>query len=144
MTSPLHLKTYAYTQFSVKALPGGQLTATPKMDISFNYTVTRKNERRVTLEIRIGTSKNEAFSYEVNIAMEGLIEINPEYPINDVEQIACINAISVLFSAARETLLTLTGRCVGGPLFLPTLNFKDLAQQTEHLKKQGKNSVAAG
>ena len=126
MTSLLHLKSYAFTQLSIKAIPNGNLTVEPKLDVSINYTIEEQNERRVQFGIRIDSSDKGIFGYEVIAQIEALISVNVDYPIQNVEQAACINSVSILFSAAREIILTLTGRCIPGPLFLPTVSFVDI------------------
>ena len=129
MNSILHLKSYAFSQFSVKTVPGGSLEVEPKMDVSIAYTPVTGNSRRVQLGIRIGSSEKEVYGYEVDILMEALILVNSEYKIKDIERAACVNAASILFSAAREAVLTLTGRCIPGALFLPTINFLKVIEQ---------------
>lgn len=46
------------------------------------------------------------------------------------EDLAAVNGASLLWSAVREQVLTVTSRMLAGPVTLPTMNFHDLKQGT--------------
>lgn len=55
------------------------------------------------------------------------------------EDLAAVNGASLLWSALREQVLTVTARMMAGPVMLPTMSFHDLAQckDLEVLPKAG-------
>ena len=140
MTSFLHLKSYAYTQLSVKANPEGALTVQPKMDVSINYAMESETDRRVKLGLNLGSSEKGAYGYDIVIQMEALISVNKDYPIQNLEHAACVNTMSILFSAAREILLSLTSRCIAGPVFLPTINFAEIVSGEIQIPQPAKSA----
>ena len=66
--------------------------------------------------------------YEVTFQVVGQFSVlDPSY--NDKEKLVRINGTSILYSAAREMVLLVTGRGPWGPYQLPTVNFQTLSQQ---------------
>ena len=52
----------------------------------------------------------------------------------DPEDLAAVNGASMLWSAVREQVLTITSRMRAGPVVLPSVHFHDLKKQTEASK----------
>jgi len=75
--------------------------------------------------------------YTIDIATEGVILIpKGAEKLADPEDLAAVNGASLLWSAVREQVLSITSRMRAGPVVLPTVHFHDL-------KKQAKAEVAA-
>lgn len=127
--SPLQLKQHFFTEFSVKAFEKGSQKAEIVMEpaIACGRDPKLPNHWRLVLEFKLKSADPEKpFLYEAEAAILGLIEVNSGYPEEKREQLAFVNGLSLLYSALREMLLTVTGRCAQGALCLPTLNFADL------------------
>jgi preprotein translocase subunit SecB len=68
--------------------------------------------------------------YTLDVALEGVILVpqgaeNPAPP----DDLAFINGLAMLWSAAREQILSLTSRMRAGPVMLPTVHFHDLRKE---------------
>ena len=63
--------------------------------------------------------------YEIAITIAGIFRVVVEMDPAAARRLAYVNGMSILYSAARETVLLLTGRFPAGPFVLPTLSFVD-------------------
>lgn len=71
---------------------------------------------------------NQKFApYKIDIAVEGIVLVpNGAEKLGPPEDLAVVNGTSLLWSAAREQVLSLTARMQAGPVMLPTVHFHDL------------------
>lgn len=71
---------------------------------------------------------NQKFSpYTIDIAVEGIVLVpNGAEKLGLPEDLAVVNGTSLLWSAVREQVLSLTARMRAGPVMLPTVHFHDL------------------
>ena|SRR5437867_4203760 len=127
--SPLQLKQHFFTHFAVRAFEKGS----PEAVASFEPAVFCEREPelanhwRLGLVIKLkGANHEKPLLYEVEVALQGIVEVNSDFPEEKREQLAFVNGLSLLYSASREMLLTATGRCAHGPMCLPTLNFAEI------------------
>ena len=68
----------------------------------------------------------------VDIEAGALIQPLPSAEvIADIENIVVVNGTSMLWSAIREQVCTLTARMPAGQLMLPTVNFLDLKRKRD-------------
>lgn len=76
-------------------------------------------------------SMNQKFSpYTIDIATEGVVLVpNGAEKLGSPEDLAVVNGTSLLWSAVREQVLSLTARMRAGPVMLPTVHFHDLKKQ---------------
>ena len=74
---------------------------------------------------------NQQFApYKIDVAVEGLVLIpKGAEKIGDPDDLAAVNGASLLWSAAREQVLTITSRMRAGPVVLPTVHFHDLRKK---------------
>ncbi len=80
------------------------------------------NLYQITLEISVEPENEERrIPYKINLVAVGLFMVDEK--VEDPEKLLRINASSILFSAAREYLITITSRGPWPPLFLPTISF---------------------
>jgi preprotein translocase subunit SecB len=145
--SPLQLKEHSFTNVRVKCIADGSPTASPslKQSIWFDAVANTTNQWRLTLTIEV-TNENpqKPFLYEAEIQIQGTVEVGNEFPSNKREQLALVNGLSVLYSAAREMLLNITSRSAHGGLNLPTLSFVKLVDDALKQKaEQDKNAEPA-
>ncbi len=75
------------------------------------------------LTISLKEETKKSFPYDFKVSLVGFFEIDSSCPDNEVDLLLSVNAPSVLFSAARELLLLVTGRARFFPLMLPTVIF---------------------
>lgn len=76
-------------------------------------------------------STSQKFSpYTIDIATEGVVLVpNGAEKLGSPEDLAVVNGTSLLWSAVREQVLSLTARMRAGPVMLPTVHFHDLKKQ---------------
>lgn len=70
--------------------------------------------------------EDDHFPYSFEVIIEGVFGLKDSASIEDCKKTVVINGASVLYSAAREQLMTLSGRHMYGPMLLPALNFQHL------------------
>lgn len=69
--------------------------------------------------------------YCIDIEAAGIVQLaNGADKIGTPHDLVTVNGASLLWSAIREQLLTLTSRMPAGPVMLPTVHFHDLKQPT--------------
>jgi len=142
--SPLQLKEHKFTNLRVKSIEGGSGSASPslKPSIWFEAVANIPNQWRLVLTLEL-TSADPAkpFLYEADIQVQGTVEVNDGFPADKKEQLALVNGLSVLYSAAREMLLNITARSAHGAVNLPTLSFVQLV--AEALKQKAETQQPA-
>lgn len=76
-------------------------------------------------------ASNQKFSpYTIDIATEGVVLVpKGAETLGAPEDLAVVNGTSLLWSAVREQVLSLTARMRAGPVMLPTVHFHDLKKQ---------------
>lgn len=74
--------------------------------------------------------KQKYSPYLIDIAAEGVVLVpNGAEKLGPPEDLAIVNGTSLLWSAVREQVLSLTARMRAGPVMLPTVHFHDLKKQ---------------
>lgn len=86
--------------------------------------------------------------YRIDIEAAGIVQLaKGAEKIGSPHDLVTVNGASLLWSAVREQLLTLTSRMPAGPVMLPTVHFHDLKEPTiepvEHAAPQTKARKAA-
>lgn len=72
--------------------------------------------------------------YTIEVAVEGVVLIpKGAEQYGAPEDLAAVNGASLLWSAVREQVLSITSRMRAGPAMLPTVHFHDLKQNTAQL-----------
>lgn len=70
--------------------------------------------------------------YQIDVEARGVVLIpNGAEKLAPPDDLAAVNGASLLWSALREQVLTVTSRMMNGSVMLPTMNFHDLKQQPE-------------
>jgi preprotein translocase subunit SecB len=72
------------------------------------------------------TDAQKPFIYEADVAIQGVVEVQQNFPTERREQLAVVNGLSLLYSAIREMLLMMTARSGHGPMCVPTLSFIEI------------------
>ena len=70
--------------------------------------------------------------YKVDVAVEGVVLLpKGAEKLGDAEDLAAVNGASILWSAVREQVLTITSRMRAGPVVLPSVHFHDLKKRND-------------
>lgn len=91
-----------------------------------NNTEERIPEYQIRLQI---TSISDLLSYRIDIELTGFLDVSPRIPKKDRELVAFNNGATLLYSSARDFLLTVTSRGPNPPLMLPTTIFLGTVEQ---------------
>lgn len=78
---------------------------------------------RCEITVRSKTKKELKHPYKFSIAFVGFFWVIDEFPAERVEVMARTNAPAVLYSAAREALLSVSGRGRYPAILLPSITF---------------------
>jgi preprotein translocase subunit SecB len=79
---------------------------------------------RWSFEVSVQFKDDPRFPYNLRIVMLGFFKVSNEYPAENVEMLARVNGPALLYSAAREAVVTITSRS-GSPTaaLLPSVSF---------------------
>jgi preprotein translocase subunit SecB len=132
---PLQLDQYTFSKLCVETNFGHKPeTLAPMVNVQIQAglgpVVGAENKYQVMLELSSlrAPDGTGTLPYEVTFQVVGQFSVlDPSY--NDKEKLVRINGTSILYSAAREMVLLVTGRGPWGPYQLPTVNFQTLSQQ---------------
>ncbi len=127
MNSPLALDTYFFPVVSVAAdhqyrqeTDQGQPEYVTKVGIEHDAD---NNRYQVVLEIiSEPESEEKRQPYSIQLVAIGLFRVDPSWP-DDPIKLLHINGASILYSAAREFLITITARGPWGQIILPSISF---------------------
>jgi preprotein translocase subunit SecB len=147
MKSPLILDNYFFPVAQVISNPA----APEGVDVNdIQYTIKThlaksKSEDiyQVSVEIFSPPEDEEDIqqAYELHIVAVGLFRVAPDWP--DPDRMLKVNGCSILYSSAREFLITITSRMPYGAVTLPTISFnntKDEKQTEESTPKSKKRT----
>lgn len=151
--SPLQVKHYHFTELSVMARPDieiGKLDygsepyppmdeANLQADISLGKPDGESDPHQFVVFLAISgcPGKDSHFPYLFAAKLEGVFTIDHDSDIEERERLVVCNGASILYSAAREQLLSLTARHKYGPMLLPTANFNGLFPAAERAEETG-------
>lgn len=89
-------------------------------------------------------SEQKYAPYKVDVAVEGVVLIpKGAEKLGDPEDLAAVNGASMLWSAVREQVLTITSRMRAGPVVLPSVHFHDLKKRNEVSEVASSPAIAA-
>jgi preprotein translocase subunit SecB len=137
--SLLQLENYFFTKIEVNANKRfkGQTKAAPlnpEVKVSIGKNKEEPLKYGVMLQLAIKSSDSEIHPYDINLECIGAIsfdkDLMEEIPDKEKEKlkehVATVNGASILYSAARDFILTLTARGPWRAMVLPTKTFSDL------------------
>jgi preprotein translocase subunit SecB len=133
MDSPLILLEYCFPVVQVVANPNINPEANIKAtqyDIEVGLAKSENDEvYQVTVDIASIDDQQEGeqgVPYNIHLVALGHFKVHPEWP--DPDKMVSVNGASILYSAAREFLITITSRGPWGQISLPTKSFNQLKE----------------
>jgi preprotein translocase subunit SecB len=130
--SPLKVKNYFVTALSVKANPivegtqvplAGEANVITKVEAA--QRTDNKRDWKVALQLNCEPVEKNSGSYVASMELIGFFEVSEDYPEDRIADIVAANAPAILYGAARELILLVTGRGPFPPLSLPSASFVD-------------------
>lgn len=131
MESPLALIEYCFPVAQVVANPEREIDSDINY-IQFDAEVGLSESAdgglyQVTVEITsiepMETDKGKN-PYDIHVVALGHFKVHPDWP--DPEKLVRINGASILYSAAREFIITITSRGPWGAITIPTKSFQTI------------------
>lgn len=127
--SPLTVQEYFFPHVEVTADPdftSQESENLSEIDLQTKVVVISPDEEgdtyQVTLEITVLPEDEETIApYSVHLIAVGLFTVDEQW--KDPEKLMNITGASILYSAAREFLITITSRGPWPPMILPTVSF---------------------
>lgn len=136
--TPLLLETYFFTRVHCEANPdytdeGNRALSRNdlEVDLQLEFLQHKKDPDRYQLALNVAGIRagEKPLPYTIDFKVVGFFSVNPEFGHHNIEKLVRINGASMLYTAAREQVLMITGRGPWGGFTLPTLNFHHLDVQ---------------
>lgn len=117
-----------------------------KMDVQLESgTAEDEKEEPKHFMIRLGITldkeRQHDIPYDISIELVGFFEVSKSMPIEKRAELVLANGASILYSAARESILSITSRFMKGHITMPTVNFIDDAMKLAEQSSNNKNGV---
>ncbi len=93
------------------------------------------------IRLFVKTKKQEKTPYSLDIEIVGLFDVADHVPTEQHQDVVNISGTAMLYTAARDFILTITGRGLFAPLLLPTRSFVPAREETIKEKKSRKRIV---
>lgn len=94
---------------------------------------------RIENERTVEDAEQKFSPYKIDVeARATVLVIKGAELLGNVEDIAAVNGTSMVWSAIREQVATITSRMPAGPLVLPSMNFRDVAPSAQRSRKASK------
>lgn len=140
--APLRLETYFFPKVQIEANPEYSPEAAPAeqdIELGVNLGLVSSKEQptkyQLMLDIEKITVKSGMLPYRILLEAVAIFSVDPDLKHPDIKKLVQINGASMLYSAARELILTITGRGPWGSFQLPTVNFLGAISGSEKAKK---------
>lgn len=98
----------------------------PKLTINVVSGKQTEHNNQWKFELNIDTDEKSSaddFPYIFSLSLVGFFRVDDNYPAENADLLAQVNAPSVLYSAAREFLANVTGRSPYPSILLPSVSF---------------------
>lgn len=130
-TPPLQLEQSLVTRLLVEAepgfSPGGEVAPPSRFQIEVAHSSAPRERWQVRLALRISPDKQHPGPYRIELDMVGFFRLATDVDKDEAARLLGVTGASILYSAAREHLLMVTGRGPWGPMQLPTTCLEPLA-----------------
>jgi preprotein translocase subunit SecB len=90
---------------------------------------------QVVLDLKTPPVEESANPYQLEIQVVGFFEVAADFPAENMEKLVGITGSSLLYSAAREFILTITSRGPWPAIFLPTITYQGQPDTGLHEEK---------
>ena len=147
--SPLKVKNYFVTGLSVKANPiveGTQVPLAGEVNVNTKVEAAQradnKRDWKVALQLNCEPAERNTGAYVVTMELIGFFEVDNDLPEDRIGDVVAANAPAILYSAARELILLITGRGPFPPLSLPSATFIDETPSQKRVAEAQKTVAA--
>ncbi|OHZ01195.1 protein-export chaperone SecB [Salinicola sp. MIT1003] len=129
--TPLQLERSFFAKVHIEAnpdyLPGQSDEQQGDIEITVSLNVGQHQQDPNRYQVRLSIDKLEGnktqLPYIISLQIVGLFQVDEAFKADNIKHLVEINGASMLYSAAREQVLSITGRGPWGAFQLPTINF---------------------
>lgn len=146
--SLLKIKNYFVTSLSVKAIPveeGAKSSPEGRVDtitkVETAQHLENKRDWKVALAIHCSPAEKNVIGYSISVELVGFFEVEKELPEEQIGDVVVANAPAILYSAARELILLVTGRGPFPPFPLPSASFIDETPSSKKRMEEAKQAA---
>lgn len=143
MNTPLQLERYVFTKVEVEAnpdyVPQEAVADSPvklRLDMGLGENQEDPTKFQVTVGIDDLRTEKGALPYRIALQAVGLFSVSKDFKHDDLKKIVQVNGASMLYSAAREMVLLITGRGPWSAYQLPTISFYQAVSEAVAEKNQ--------
>ena len=129
MLSPLQLKQHFFTSIQLDTNENGSPDAPIVVSTSIEGGEDEENQHllSVKLTVVLESDTENPCAYSGRLEIIGHFEVAESYDVNKNLNVMRVNAVSLLYGAVREMVMTITSRSAAGVLCIPTLSFINLS-----------------
>lgn len=95
------------------------------------------------LDLKGEPKKDLPFPYQFSIGADAIISLRGKVESKNIRNLVSVNGASMLYSALREALLSLTYRFPNGPMMLPSASFIDLEENAKVRSAESETTSAS-
>lgn len=120
-------------EFKVRDVEGDDdVSFSLKIDTGYKYEY-KKKKLLVVIDVLID---EETMPFRLHVEFQGLFTLNKSIGKEKVKPFAEINCPAIIFPFLRESVADITRRAGFPPLYLPVINFVELAKQGGKAERQ--------
>lgn len=136
--APLNLQAYFFKKLAMEvnedySSEDDRKHADQELNLTLDFRAEQDVETghlyRLQLGLRNLTGKEAALPYDIDAILIGYFAINVDEISDELDRIIQINGASILYAAAREQILTITGRGPHRALKLPAISFATIVDK---------------
>ena len=133
MLSPLQLKQHSFISIHLDANENGSVDAPILISTNIEGGEDKVNPHllSVKLTVILKSDTESPCAYTGKVEIIGQFEVAKNFDISKRLDVMRVNAVSLLYGAVREMVMTITARSVNGMLCIPTLSFIDLPENIQ-------------
>jgi len=150
----LQLETYFYPKIQIgtdpdyQASPEGPIRIQRQhIDVKTTFKLLSQEEREWGVNLEIKTvKKDKPIPYIIDIEAVGFFKVAKGYPAEEIEKLVQIGGPTMLYSATREFILTISSRGPWGSVFIPSISFLPPPKETEkksEMQGEGEKNTSA-
>lgn len=129
----LLLERYFFPKISIKADPQYKPVDAPlqaEIGVGRHFEKVSAADRKWAVTINVKTTaKDHPIPYKIDVSAFGYFRIAPGYPEAEEERLIRIGGPTLLYSATRELILTISSRGPWGPVFIPSMSFLETPKE---------------
>ena len=136
MLSQLQLKQHSFTSIHLDTNENGSVDAPILISTNIEGGEDKTNPYllSVKLTVILESDTEHPCAYTGKVEIIGQFEVAKDFDITKRLDVMRVNAVSLLYGAVREMVMTITARSANGMLCIPTLSFIDLPSNIEKIE----------